>query len=230
MATRAAGTMPEPPKISCTGWGRPADHGTVCPQAIAETKCYRDDCDRAGIHGLLRDQLDSADDDGGEHHDGRTAKNTLGHDGDQGRQLREEATENQEDCSEAQSRAVDDLCHGDKANVLAEGSVRENAEQSSQGRTEAVAGHAAGELFIRSFSAHTALHNAGDIADGLDCCHNEHDQDRQDCPGIEDQFYRHEFWNGEPGSVGYLGPVQHPGFGKFHALGGDVRWWEGRFP
>lgn len=102
------------------------------------------------------------------------------------------------------ARAVDDLCHGDKANVLAEGSVRENAEQSSQGRTEAVAGHAAGELFIRSFSAHTALHNAGDIADGLDCCHNEHDQDRQDCPGIEDQFYRHEFWNGEPGSVGYL--------------------------
>ena len=35
-------------------------------------------------------------------------------------------------------------------------------------------------------------------------------------PGIEDQFYRHEFWNSEPGrSVGYFGPVQHPGFGKF---------------
>ena len=99
MATRAAGTMPEPPKISCTGWGRPEITALFALSQQPVTKCYRDDCDRAGIHGLLRDQLDSADDDGGEHHDGRTAKNTLGHDGDQGRQLREEAAENQEDCS-----------------------------------------------------------------------------------------------------------------------------------
>ena len=55
-----------------------------------------------GGHRLLRDQLDSADDDGGEHHDGRTAKNTLRHDGDQGSQFREQTAEDQENSANSQ--------------------------------------------------------------------------------------------------------------------------------
>lgn len=62
--------------------GQTGDHGAVGTKTVTKSQCNGNNGDGTGGHGLLCDQLDSADDDGGKHHDGSTAKDTLRHDGD----------------------------------------------------------------------------------------------------------------------------------------------------
>ena len=175
-----------------------------------------------GGHLLLGDELDAADHDGREHHNGSTAQDSLGHDGDQSTQLGDQAAQDQKDGTGGQSHPVDHLSHGHQTHILAEGGVGQHAEQSGKGGAQTVANDAAGQLLVRGLTAHAALHNARDIAYGLHSGDDEHDQHRQDGTHIEHDLYGHELGHGKPGGVSYLAPVQHPCLGELHAIGSDT--------
>ena len=199
--------------------GQNAGVGT---HAVAHAQRHRNDGQGARSHLFLGDELDARHHDGREHHDGCTAQNGLGHDGDQCAQLGDEAAEDQEDGTGRQCTAVDDLGHGHQTNVLAEGSVGQDAEAGGKGGTQTVADDAAGQLLIGRLAAHAALHHAGDVADGLNGRDDEHDEHRQDGAHIEDDLDRDELGDGEPAGLCDLIPIQDPCLGELHTVGGDT--------
>ena len=108
----------------------------VCAHAVTNTQSDGYDGEVAGGKGFLGDQLNAADDDGREHHDGSAAQNSLGHDGNQSAQLGAQAAQNQEDGTGGNGKTVDNLGHGNQTHVLAEGGVGQHAEQSGKGRAD----------------------------------------------------------------------------------------------
>ena len=65
----------------------------VGAHAIADAQSNGHDGQIAAGQRLLGNQLDTADHDGGEHHNGSATQNSLGHDGDQRTQLGAQATQ-----------------------------------------------------------------------------------------------------------------------------------------
>ena len=193
-------------------------NGHIRAHAVADAESDRNDRQIARRHFLLGDQLDTADDDGREHHDRCAAEHRLRHDGNDRAELRNQAAENEEDRADGQRTAVDDLGHGDKADVLAERGVRENAEQRRERGTQTVAADAAGQLPVGRLAAHAALHNARNIAHRLNSGNDEHNEDRQDRTQVKDRLYRDELGYREPARLCDLVPVQHPRLGELHAV------------
>ena len=169
-------------------------------------------------HLFLGNQLDAADHDGREHHNGSTAQNGLRHDGDQRAQLGDQAAEDQEHSAGSQCHAVDHLGHGHQTHVLAKRGIGQHAEQCGKGRAETITDDAAGQLLIRGLTVHATLHHARDIAHRLHCGDDEHDQHRQDRTGIKYHLDRHQLGHCEPGSLRHLAPVEHPCLGELYAI------------
>ena len=194
----------------------------LAPHTVADTQSDSNDGQITAGQRLLGDQLDAADDNGGEHHNGCATQNRLGHDGNQRTQLGAQAAQDQEDGTGGNGEAVDNLGHGNQTNVLAEGGIGQNTEERCEGRTDTVADDTAGQLLVGSFTAQTAFHNAGDVADRFHCGNDEHDYDGQNCTHIKNGLYGHDLGNFEPGSIGNLIPVQDPCLGVLHTVSGNT--------
>ena len=111
----------------------------VCTHAITDAQSHGNDGQGARGHLLFGDELDTRHHDGREHHDSRTAQNSLRHNGDQCAQLGDEAAEDQEDCTGSQCTTVDHLGHGHQTDILAERGVGQHAKAGGKGGAQAVA-------------------------------------------------------------------------------------------
>ena len=89
--------------------GRIRKDSCVGTHTIAYTERYRYDGKVPGSQRILRDQLNTADDDRRKHHNCRATQHRLRHDGNQRRQLRAKAAQDQENRSGRKCKAVYDF-------------------------------------------------------------------------------------------------------------------------
>ena len=190
----------------------------ICTHTVTNAERNGYDGKVSAVKRFLGDELNTADNDGGEHHNGSAAENGLRHDGNDRAELGAKTAEDQEDRARGERKAVNDLGHGNEADVLAEGGIGKYAEERREGRTDTVANDTAGELLVGRLSAETAFHNAGNITDGFNGSNDEHDENGKDRAQIKYGLDGHELGDLKPSRVRNLLPVENPCLRVFHAV------------
>ena len=154
--------------------------------ADADGEGGRGDDGVALVKAALAEHRDARDDDRAEHDDRAAAQHAVGQRGEERAHRREQAREDQRQRAKHDREPVDDLRHGDKTDVLAEGRDGRAAEHAAgHGGDKAVAGKRAGDLFFRDVPAETAGADRGGIADGLRRGDEEHERHGDDRAEIE---------------------------------------------
>ena len=103
-----------------------------------------------------------------EHQDDAAAENRNRHRRDNRTDLRHKAADDQEDRADGDDTAAHDAGHRDNADILAEGCVRQAAEDTGDGRSETVGIGAAGQLLVGGLASGAALGDARDVTNRLD--------------------------------------------------------------
>ena len=127
----------------------------------------------------MSQQLYTGGSDHSEHHDGSTAKNSLGHGRDQRPQFGNQPGQHQKDGADRHHMAADHPGKGHHADVLGIGGVGQGAKNRGQRCARPIGHDTAGKLLVGGFAARTADGDAGDVShrfDGGDQGHDTHTQ------------------------------------------------------
>ena len=144
----------------------------------------------------LGNHLEARQDDVTEHHDGATAKHGLRQGIEHFRHGRNEACDHQNQTTGKNHLTVDDLGHGDQADILCERRQRKAAEQTGDGGDETVACDGARSLLIGRLTVETNLGERRGIAEHLYGRHDVQQGEGDNRTRIEFKLERHEMRHG----------------------------------
>ena len=133
------------------------------------------------VQTALAQHGNAGDDDCAEHHNGAAAEHAFGQRGEECADGREQTGQHERKRTEHDREAVDDLCHRDQADILAEGCDGRAAEHAAgDGGDKAVAGQRAGQLPDGDIPAQAAVADRRRVADGFGGGDEENQRDGDD--------------------------------------------------
>ena len=161
-------------------------------EADADGQAQRGDGDVALGEAGFGDHLESGKNDVAEHHDRAAAEHRLRQRVEHLRHGRHEAGYHQNQTTGKNHLTVDDLGHGDQADILCERRQRQAAEQAGDGGDETVACNGARSLLIGRLTVETNLGERSGITQHLNGRHDIQQGEGDDRARIEFKLERHE--------------------------------------